>query len=287
VTRVLVLGATGMLGHTVVAEFDTQFEVHATVRDPEDTAIPATPATLHGFTARAGGDGLDELVEQIRPAAVVNCIGLVKQLPIASDPLEAITINALLPHRIARAADRSGARLIHVSTDCVFAGRLPIPERYSESDAADAEDLYGRSKLLGEVDRPGHLTLRTSIIGPELGAVTGLFEWFRAQTGPSVNGFTQAMWSGLTTVALARVIAEIITSHPVLTGLYQVAPEPISKFDLLVRLNDTLAAGHEIRAVDEPVVNRALDGGRFTAATDIRLPSWDEMISELARDRVA
>jgi dTDP-4-dehydrorhamnose reductase len=287
VTRVLVLGATGMLGHAVVAELDSGFEVHATARDPERTALSAASATLHAFTARAGGDGLDELVEQIRPTAVVNCIGLVKQLPIASDPIEAITINALLPHRIARAADHSGARLVHVSTDCVFAGRLPIPERYRESDPADAEDLYGRSKLLGEVDRPGHLTLRTSIIGPELGAVTGLFEWFRAQTGPSVNGFTQAMWSGLTTVALARVIADTIVSHPDLSGLYQVAPEPISKFDLLVRLNDALGAGHEIRAVDQPVVNRALDGGRFTAATDIRLPSWDEMISELARSRVA
>jgi dTDP-4-dehydrorhamnose reductase len=284
---VLILGATGMLGHAVAAEFDTRFEVHATVRDPGSTAVPATSATLHGFSARAGGDGLDELVEHVRPAAVVNCIGLVKQLPIASDPVEAITINALLPHRIAVAAERAGARLVHVSTDCVFSGRLTIPERYRESDPPDPEDLYGRSKLLGEVDREGHVTLRTSIIGPELGAVTGLFEWFRAQTGPSVNGFTQAMWSGVTTMALARVIAEIIDSHSDLSGLYQVAAEPISKFDLLVRLNNALGAGHEIRPVDAPVVNRGLDGSRFSAATDIKIPSWDEMIGEIARDRVA
>ncbi len=284
-TRVLVLGATGMLGHAVVAELKgSRFEVHATVRDSRSAAVPATSAALHSFAARAGDDGLDELVEEVRPAAIVNCIGLVKQLPIASDPIEAISINALLPHRIARAADLAGARLIHVSTDCVFSGRLPIPERYRESDPADAEDLYGRSKLLGEVDRSGHVTLRTSIIGPELGAVTGLFEWFRAQAGPSVNGFTQAMWSGLTTAALARVIAELIESHSELEGLYQVAAEPISKFDLLVRLNEALGTGHEIMPVEEPVVNRALDGSRFTAATDMRIPSWDEMVGEIARD---
>ena len=203
-TRVLVLGASGMLGHAVVAELDDRFDVHATVRDAARADLPVSTATLHGFSAGADGDGLDELIERLRPAAVVNCIGLVKQLPIASDPIAAISINALLPHRIASAAERNGARLIHVSTDCVFSGRLPIPGRYRESDPADAEDLYGRSKLLGEVDAPGHVTLRTSIIGPELGGATGLLEWFRAQDGPAVNGFTQAICSGLTTAELAR-----------------------------------------------------------------------------------
>jgi dTDP-4-dehydrorhamnose reductase len=282
-TRVLVLGATGMLGHAAVAEFAHRFELHATVRDAGRSELPASDATLHSFTARADDDGLDELIERLRPAAVVNCIGLVKQLPIASDPIAAIAINALLPHRIARAAARNAARLIHISTDCVFSGRLPIPRRYRESDPPDAEDLYGRSKLLGEVDFPGHVTLRTSIVGPELRGAIGLLEWFRAQPGPIVNGFTRAMWSGLTTVELARVIAEVIESHPDLSGLYQVASEPISKFDLLVSLNDALGTGHEIRAVDEPVVNRALDGSRFITATGVAIPSWDEMIGDTVR----
>jgi dTDP-4-dehydrorhamnose reductase len=287
-TRVLVLGATGMLGHVVVHELQESFDVHATVRDPERvTDLASDATTIHPFTAGADGDGLDELVAAAAPDAVVNCVGLVKQLPIASDPIAAIAINGLLPHRIARAADRSGARLVHVSTDCVFTGRLPIPGRYREHDPADAEDLYGRSKLLGEVHAAPHVTLRTSIIGPEREGATGLLEWFRAQRGPTVNGFTRAIWSGLTTAALARVIGEVIADHPELTGVYQVAAEPITKFELLQRLNDVLGTGHEIRAVDEPVVNRALDGSRFVEATSIEIPSWDAMIGEIARDLVA
>lgn len=286
-TRVLVLGATGMLGHAVVQELRDRFEVHATARDPERVEDLAAGATLHRFTAGADGDGLEELVASVSPDAVINCVGLVKQLPIASDPIAAVTINSLLPHRIARAAERGGARLVHVSTDCVFTGRLAIPGRYREDDPADAEDLYGRSKLLGEVHAAPHVTLRTSIIGPEREGATGLLEWFRAQPGPTVNGFTRAIWSGLTTVALARVIGDVITDHPELTGLYQVAAEPITKFELLQRLNDALGTGHTISPVDEPVVNRALDGSRFREATSIETPSWDAMIGEIARELVA
>ncbi len=286
-TRVLVLGATGMLGHVVVRELAERFEIHATARDPEQ-ARDVAAVTLHPFSAGAAGDGLDALMESVAPAAVINCVGLVKQLPIASDPIAAITVNALLPHRIARAAERADARLVHVSTDCVFTGRVPIPQRYRESDPADAEDLYGRSKLLGEVHAAPHVTLRTSIIGPEReGTATGLLEWFRAQPGPTVGGFTRAIWSGLTTVALARVIGEVIADHPELTGLYQVAAEPITKFDLLERLNDALGTGHTIRPVDEPVVNRALDGSRFAEATSIQIPSWDAMIGEIGRELIA
>lgn len=281
-TRVLVLGATGMLGHVVVGQLADRFEVNATVRDPTETAPLAPPARLHPFEARATDDGLDELLGYVRPDVVVNCIGLVKQLPIASDPIVAIAINSLLPHRIAAAAGRRDARLLHVSTDCVFSGVLEIPRRYREADRADAEDLYGRSKLLGEVTAGGHLTLRTSIIGPELGSRTGLLEWFRGQQEPVVNGFTRAIFSGLTTAALARVIGEVIESHPGLTGLYHVAAAPISKFDLLNRLNDAFGSAHEIRPVDEPEINRALDGSRFADATGIAVPSWDAMIGEYA-----
>ena len=281
-TRVLVLGATGMLGHVVVRELAERFEVHATARDVEAAGALELPAQLHAFEAQAAGDGLEELVGSVAPRAVVNCVGLVKQLPIASDPIAAITINALLPHRAAAAAAAAGARLVHVSTDCVFSGKLPIPQRYSEDDQPDPEDVYGRSKLLGEVLAVPHVTLRTSIIGPELGRATGLLEWFLAQQGPTVNGFTRAMYAGLTTTALARNVADVIADHPGLTGLYQVAAAPISKYDLLGKLNDVTGRGHEIVAVEQPEINRALDGSRFEAATGIRVPTWDAMLAEYA-----
>lgn len=283
-TRVLVLGATGMLGHVAVRTLAERFEVHATARDVARAAALELPAELHGYEAAAAGDGLEELVARVAPDAVLNCIGLVKQLPIASEPIPAIAINALLPHRAAAAASAAGARLIHVSTDCVFTGRLPIPERYTEDYAPDAEDLYGRSKLLGEVATAPHLTLRTSIIGPELGEPTGLLAWFLAQPGPTVNGFTHAIYTGLTTTALARVLADVIADHPALTGLYQVASAPIDKFDLLSRLNRVTGGGHEIVPVDEPQINRALDGRRFEADTGLRVPSWDEMLAEYATE---
>lgn len=283
-TRVLVLGATGMLGHVAVRTLAERFEVHATARDVARAAALELPAELHAYEAAAAGDGLEELIARVAPDAILNCIGLVKQLPIASDPVPSIAINALLPHRVAAAAGAAGARLVHVSTDCVFTGRLPIPDRYGERDQPDAEDLYGRSKLLGEVTAAPHLTLRTSIIGRELGPPTGLLEWFLAQEGPRVNGFTHAIYTGLTTAALARVAADVIADHPSLTGLYQVASEPITKFDLLGRLNRLTGRGHEIVPVEEPRINRALDGSRFEAETGLRIPSWDEMLAEYATE---
>lgn len=283
-TRVLVLGATGMLGHVAVRTLAERFEVHATARDVAAASALELPAELHAFEARSAGDGLEELIAAVRPDAVLNCIGLVKQLQIASEPIPAIAINALLPHRVAAAASASGARLIHVSTDCVFSGGLPIPGRYREDDQPDAEDLYGRSKLLGEVTYAPHVTLRTSIIGPELGRATGLLEWFLAQPGPAVNGFAHAIYAGLTTATLARIVADVIAEHPDLTGLYQVASEPIDKHDLLCRLNDVTGRGHEIVPVEEPVINRALDGSRFEADTGLRVPSWDAMLAEYATE---
>jgi dTDP-4-dehydrorhamnose reductase len=283
-TRVLVLGATGMLGHVAVRTLAERFEVHATARDLARATALELPAELHAYEAATAGDGLEELVARVAPDVILNCVGLVKQLPIASEPVPAIAINALLPHRAADMASKVGARLIHVSTDCVFTGRLPIPERYTEGHAPDAEDLYGRSKLLGEVTTPGHLTLRTSIIGPELGEPTGLLEWFLAQEGPVVNGFTQAIYTGLTTGALAAIVANVIADHPRLAGLYQVASEPITKFNLLSRLNEVTGRGHRIVPVDEPTINRALDGSRFKAETGLCVPSWDEMLAEYATE---
>ncbi|MGH2841138.1 MAG: dTDP-4-dehydrorhamnose reductase family protein [Solirubrobacteraceae bacterium] len=285
-TRVLVLGATGMLGHEASRVLADRHDVHAAARDLERAHAADLPVTLHHFDALAP-DSLRAVLDAAAPDVVLNAVGLVKQLEEASRPVRAITLNSLLPHRLAEACSARGARLLHVSTDCVFAGTLAPPAAYTEADVPDARDLYGRSKLLGEVTAPGHLTLRTSIIGRELGRVTGLLEWFLHESGPQLGGFTHAYFSGLTTRALARVIDELITDHPDLTGLYHVSSEAIDKHRLLSLLDAALERGHEIRPLDEPRINRALDSSRFRAATGIEIPSWEAMAHELATERAA
>jgi dTDP-4-dehydrorhamnose reductase len=274
-----------MLGHVVVDRLGSAgFDVHASIRARAlaDRLNPA--AHLHDFDATR--DSVAELIGAVRPQVVVNCIGLVKQLEAASKPLPAIRLNALFPHEAAAACELSGARFVHISTDCVFSGLLPIGRAYTEEDEPDAHDLYGLTKQLGEVRGPQTLTLRTSIIGRELDRSTGLLEWFAAQDGGRVNGFTRAIFSGLTTRALAHVIGWLITEHAELSGLCHVSSEPIDKYELLQALRGVLALDVEIVPVDEPVINRALNSDRLRQSTGIAIPSWDEMLSEYKRGKV-
>jgi dTDP-4-dehydrorhamnose reductase len=276
--RVLILGGTGMLGHEAVARFARDFEVHASVRDPERAAQYELPATLHAFDAYEP-QKLADLLQTVDPALVLNCIGIVKQLEDASRPLPAIALNSLFPHQVATVCEDHGCRLIHVSTDCVFSGRLPLGQAYTEDDEADARDLYGLSKLLGEVREP-FLTVRTSIIGWELERASGLLAWFADQEGKEVSGYRKAIFSGLTTRALSDVLVRVAQSCPELAGVYHVAAEPIDKFELLTMIRERLNLDCTIRPVDEPVINRALDPSRFHAATAIDVPSWETMLDE-------
>ena len=274
-----------MLGHEAIRRFARAFEVHASVKSVADAARFGLPAELHAFDAYELGR-LPGLLEAARPEVTVNCIGIVKQLEDASRPSAAIAINSLFPHRLAEECAAYGCRLIHVSTDCVFSGSLPLGRAYTEDDVPDARDLYGLTKLLGEVTAAPALTLRTSIIGWELQRAVGLLAWFVETADQHVRGYTNAVFSGLTTLAFSDVLLEIALSHPGLTGLYHVAAEPISKFDLLQMINSRLGLDREIERVDEPVINRALDASRLRAATGTDAPSWEEMLDEyLLRDR--
>jgi dTDP-4-dehydrorhamnose reductase len=269
-----------MLGHAAAHVLAEDFEVHATVRDPAAALRFGIPAQLHAFDAYAP-EALPAILTTSGADAVLNCIGVVKQLDDASRPVPSITLNSLFPHQAAEASAAAGARFVHVSTDCVFSGELAPPARYTEDDLPDARDLYGRSKLLGEVGSGG-LTLRTSIIGWELDRASGLLQWFASQKGGSARGFANAWFSGLTTRALARVVGRILREAPDLEGLYQVSSEPISKYDLLVALNDALELDCAIERVEEPRINRSLDSSRFQDETGIGVPSWEEMIREYA-----
>jgi dTDP-4-dehydrorhamnose reductase len=282
--RVLILGGAGMLGHRMWRTFRDRFETFVTLRSLEhwrSIGLFDPARTIEGVDAR-DLSGLERAMDQARPDVVVNCIGLVKQRAEAKDPVAAITVNALFPHLAARAVTARAARFIHVSTDCVFSGNRG---GYAEDDLTDAEDLYGRTKALGEVTAPGCLTLRTSIIGREIGEGLGLVEWFlsRRHAG-TCQGYTRAWFSGVTTTVLSRLVGDLIARGSALSGLYHVAGAPISKHELVVLLNEAFSAGVAIEAVDGPHIDRTLNGFRLHEATGFEAPAWPAMVRELVAD---
>ncbi|MGN6830458.1 dTDP-4-dehydrorhamnose reductase family protein [Paucibacter sp. M5-1] len=280
-TSVLVIGASGMLGNAVLRVFAESpgYTVWGSARSA--ALLKHLPAALHDRIVTGidvdNPDSLARLFAVTSPKVVVNCVGLIKQLAEADDPLAAIPINALLPHRLARLCEVAGARLVHMSTDCVFAGTRGS---YLETDAPDATDLYGRSKLMGEVDYPNAVTLRTSIIGHELASAHGLVGWFLSQTG-GVKGFTRAVFSGLPTVELARVIRDHVLPHPELHGLYHVSAAPIDKHTLLTLVAAAYGRSNPITPDDRLVIDRSLDSSRFRSATGYQPPEWPELVQRM------
>ena len=279
--KILVLGASGMLGNAVFRFFAESegFSVVGSMRSARSIALLPAELRAQVVTGADVGDldGLTRLFANIRPNVVINCIGVVKQLAEADDPLTAIPINAILPHRLALLSTLADARFVHMSTDCVFSGRKGL---YQESDYPDCYDLYGRSKLLGEVDYPNAITLRTSIVGHELDGAHGLLNWFLAQNG-EVKGYAKAIFSGLPTVEIARVIRDFILPNPELHGVYQVSSAPISKFDLLKLVSKIYGHAIPIMPDDRLVINRSLDSTRFKAATGYVVPSWPELVKTM------
>jgi len=281
--RVVVLGGEGMLGHQVCRTLRKDIEVWATYRD--DPAPWLRYGLVESARAVARVDATDfgsirRALEKIGPDAVINCIGIVKQRDEAKMAVPSITVNSLLPHRLAEACGELGARLIHVTTDCVFSG---AKGSYTEEDNPDPVDLYGRSKLLGEVQRDGCLSLRTSIIGWEVMGRASLLEWFAAQRNRTIQGFTRAIYTGLSTVELATIMGWLLREHPSLSGLYQVASLPIDKFSLLTGLRDALGWDDiVIERDDSYTCDRSLRADAFADATGWRTPSWGDMIEQLA-----
>jgi dTDP-4-dehydrorhamnose reductase len=287
VRRLLVLGGTGMLGHAMWEAARERVDTYATVRAaggaPGDVALDPE-RTVAGVRAEDPA-GVAAALDAVAPDAVVNCIGIVKQADAAADAVGTVRVNALFPHELAAACRARDIRLVHVSTDCVFSGRRGA---YSEEDLPDPADLYGRSKLLGEPAGPGVLTLRTSMIGWEpSGRRQGLLEWFAAQAGGRVSGFTRAVFSGPTAPVLARAILDLLDGHPALEGTWHVGAAPIDKHALLLGLRDALALDVEIVADATVVIDRSLDATRLRAATGWSAPDWPEMMEELARGAVA
>jgi len=284
-TRVLILGASGMLGHRLWRECSDRFEAFGTVRGQAGTLPDGNREdgnrVVSGVLAE-DPKSVESAIARTAPQVVANCIGIVKQSKAAKDAAGMVEVNSLLPQRLAGICETHGVRLIHISTDCVFSGRRGS---YNELELPDPADLYGRSKLAGEPEAPGVLTLRTSMIGWEHTTRNGLLEWFASQDGAAVTGFRKAVFSGPTVPEVARLIATIADAHPKLAGTYHVGAAPISKYELLVKIRDALEFPIEIEPADEPRIDRSLDSSRLRDAIGWTAPNWDEMVAELARER--
>jgi dTDP-4-dehydrorhamnose reductase len=287
IKKVLIIGATGMLGHTLFTRLSERdnLEVYATARSLEGFSQWFAPELLEKIRANVDVYNFDSVLKvlaKVKPDMVINCIGIIKHLPVAQDPIISIAINALFPHKLALSCKVAGAQLIHFSTDCVFAGDKG---NYTESDRSDATDLYGRTKFLGEVYYPHCVTLRTSVIGHELNGKYSLIEWFLAQN-VKVRGFTRAIYSGFPTVEMARIIADYVIPNTDLTGLYHVSSAPISKHDLLRLVAERYGKRIEIQRYDDFYCDRSLDSGRFRRATGYTPPPWPELVEKMYKEGV-
>lgn len=283
-TAVFVLGASGMLGNAMlrVLGADARYDVQGVVRNAKlaKSCMPAcAPRTVGGFDAYCPAT-LEPILADSEAPVLVNCVGVVKQLDDGNRVLTAAPINSLLPHRLVEIAERRGGRVVHFSTDCVFSGDRG---GYAETDAADARDIYGLTKLLGEVQGPSAVTLRTSIIGHGLAPNGSLVDWFLSQKTP-VRGFRRAIFSGLPTVVLARIVRDHVLPAEYLKGLYHVSAAPIDKFTLLSLINDTYGANIALERHDDFSIDRSLDSTRFREATGWQPESWPQLIAEMHRD---
>jgi len=281
------LGGSGMLGHKMFQVLGERFpgtkcSVSSTYVDP----YLAGSNLFSGDQMVLGLDVLDhvhlqEVLQEEKPDVVVNCVGVIKQRDEAHDPILSISINSLFPHLLADLCSSWGGRVIHFSTDCVFSGR---DGSYTEESPSDAEDLYGKSKFLGEVQGPNALTLRTSIIGHELKNFASLLDWFLSQKGKTVSGYRKVLYSGVTTNYLARVVGDVIENHGDLSGLYQVTSQAISKYDLLCLVRDAYGLDVEIHPEDTTVSDRSMIGDRFVDATGMVTPPWPTLVAKLAEE---
>jgi dTDP-4-dehydrorhamnose reductase len=281
--RLLILGVNGMLGHKLWQRLSPAFaDSYGTLRTARTRyaacELLQTPRVLEHVDA---GDfaRVAEVLAKVQPDVIVNCVALTKRRD--TPALDAIEINAALPHRLADWASSHRKRLVHFSTDCVFDGRQG---GYTEASATNAVDVYGKTKALGEVSGPGILTLRTSFVGRELDRCTELLEWFLAQRGRRIRGYRQAIYSGVSTDYMAQLLTELLVRFPRLEGLYQIAAPAISKYELLCLAREAYNVPVDIEPDDTVVVRRDLDGTKFRQATGFAVPAWPQMMRELALD---
>jgi len=282
--KVLIIGATGMLGYSLFSNLSeySELDVYGTVRNvkgKERFFIDYPNNIIEGVEVD-NVHNVEAVIGKLAPDVVINCIGLIKQHGISKQHFDAISINSLLPHQLASICTRIEAKFIHFSTDCIFAG---TKSGYRENDIPDATDLYGRSKSLGEVDYFPHLTLRTSIIGHELSSSVSLIDWFLSQENRT-KGFSKAIFSGLPTCVIAKLLAEYILPKPELTGLYHLSVAPIDKYSLLKLVSTIYGKDIDIEESTELTIDRSLNSDRLLKLIDFKVPTWEALITDMNSD---
>ncbi len=283
--KVLVIGGGGMLGHKLVQILSVKFDVWTTVRGESkafDEIKIFDKSRVYENINVEDIRKIETIIDRLKPQIVINAVGIIKQLHESTDIVQTLTINSIFPHRLAEITKKYNARLITFSTDCVFSGKKG---NYKEDDLADAVDLYGKSKNLGEVDSDNCLTLRTSIIGRELFSAHSLVEWFLSNRGKQVNGYVNAIFSGFPTIVISEIIADLIVNHKNLEGLYHLSSEPINKFELLELLKNEYKIDIEIVPYENFYIDRSLDSTKFRTATGLQPIGWEEMLQKMVNDK--
>lgn len=283
--KVLVLGGNGMLGHKLVQVFSKKFDVWTTFREDFNNyqrfGIFNRDKSVCGVDAE-NIESVKSAIDFIKPEVIINAIGVIKQLPSSNNVVKTLTVNSILPHLIADFAQSGKYRFIEISTDCVFSGKKG---NYSENDATDAYDLYGKSKQLGEVTGENCLTIRTSIIGRELLSANSLVDWFLSNRGKTVKGYKKAIYSGFPTIVLAEILSEIINKHLNLNGLYHISSNPINKYELLCLIREAYKADIEIEPFEEFSSDKSLNSDKFRQETNFSPDTWQNMIVQMANDK--
>jgi dTDP-4-dehydrorhamnose reductase len=270
--KIIVMGASGMLGHLLYSELKKNHETWGTVRDKK-----WHPDLLDGYDVY-DLEKIEKLISLKKPDYVINCIGIIKQLKASEDKIISLEVNSLWPHKLAAICERQNSKMIHFSTDCVFAG---TKGNYLDSDFADARDTYGLTKYMGEVDYPHTLTLRTSIIGHELNSKLSLVDWFLSQQN-ECKGFSKAIFSGFPTIVMARFLENYIFNN-FISGIYNFSSEPINKFELLQLVAREYKKNIKINPSEELIIDRSLNSDKLRKMTGFTPQAWPVMIEEMYR----
>lgn len=282
--KVLILGGSGMLGHKLYSVLSNYFTTFVSFRNYNESLNNTGIFNIDKVVDNINAFKFDSIISAIKivqPDVIINCIGIIKQLDDAKNANKTIYVNSLFPHLLAEECEKNNAKLIHISTDCVFSGKRG---NYTETDFADADDLYGRTKYLGEVNYGNNLTIRTSIIGHELFSDVSLIDWFLSQSGEEINGYSSVIYSGLPTITLSREIVNIIKNYCDLKGLYQLASHPISKYDLLGLVKNVYNTKIKINKSDEYKSDKSLCAYKYISTTNFLIPDWEDLVLEMHED---
>lgn len=274
----LILGADGMIGHKM-AQSLSHFDPYLNSRSHSNYLQEHFPnSTLFNFDFL--NQNIEDLLEKTLPDYIINAVGITTRRG-STDNKETNLLNSQLPKKIDFWCEENQKKQIHFSTDCVFSGDKG---NYNDLDLPDAKDDYGKSKGDGEINSNSTLTIRSSVIGREIYNKTELLEWVISNKNKKIKGFDNAVYSGVTSLWMSKTVNEIIKNYPDLYGIYNISTPPISKYDLIAKINIYFKLNIELERDSSYYSNKSLNSDRFFTETNFTKPNWDEMLNDLYLD---